>query len=65
MKMTIEYRNLDGTTFEGPLFHPHLETASLDGKRHYMTKFDEFRRPVYRVELAVDENGWFVQPGDI
>jgi len=53
--MTIIYVRKDGTTFEGPLFHPHMEHAGvidpLDGRlKAFETVFDENRNPIKRVE---------------
>jgi hypothetical protein len=57
--MKAIYTNLDGTTFEGPLFNPAMEIVTLPDGRAYQTV------SVSRVELAVDENGHFIYQEDV
>lgn len=63
--MMITYQRLDGSMFEGPLFHPRMEVASVldprDGTvKTFKTLFDtDSSIPLIRVELKVDENGNF------
>lgn len=56
------YKRLDGTTFKGSVFHTHMEIVGLVDGKTYLTKFDEKRRPLYRQELAVDDDGCFIYP---
>lgn len=56
---TITYERSDGTTFEAPLFHPHMEHASvvdpLDGRvklfETVWRMIDKARFPIKRVEV--------------
>jgi len=63
----MKYTNLDGTNFEGPIFHPRMEITGIlceDGvTRTYLTKFKN-GIPVCRVELEVDELGNIIYPED-
>lgn len=57
--MKIIYERLDGTTFEGSLFHPQMEHAGVidprDNKlKTFKTMFDG-RKPIKRVEVKEDE----------
>lgn len=54
------YKRLDGTIFEGPMFHPNMEIVGLEDGKTYLTVFDDEGQPVYRRELTVDNEGHFI-----
>ena len=45
----MKYIRLDGTEFDGPLFHPQMEHAVLDDYKVYQTVFED-GKPIYRIE---------------
>lgn len=56
--MKIPYERLDGTTFEGSLFHPQMETAGVidprdDRLKTFVTVFED-GKPLKRVELETE-----------
>ena len=60
----MTYKRLDGTTFKGPLFHRDMEIVGLDDGKTYFTVFDNEHRPIYRQEMAIDNNGKFIYLGE-
>ena len=53
--MKVTYIKLDGTTFEGPLFSPHMELVSLEDGTVYTSE-------IVRKQLYKDENGTLIYP---
>lgn len=54
--MRVIYINLDGTTFEGPLFNPAMVIVSFGGRF--------YRSRVVREELGVNAEGKLIYPED-
>lgn len=52
----MRYLRLDGTEFDGPVFHPQMEQVELEDGRVYQTVFRD-GKATHRVELAVDSEG--------